>query len=183
MIERERIWEGLNSGQAAGRACVVCARDHLSPRRAPVRRVVVGRDRSTGSPVFACAGVCATQAAVRCYRGGAMALSSVALGEATRAVHRASAVTGTGLVGDPLRVGEVVVALVAAAAPLVIAAELRCLVEVFDERARAVWHEITTTMAALAGTDPAGQRYEALLECASLTRQRAFAMDPAGGSS
>jgi hypothetical protein len=183
MSERERVWEGLSTGQGDGRACVACGRDYLHSRQSPTRRVPVGRSLSTGSQVFACVGECAVRAAVRCYPGGVMAISGVALSEATRALHRATAVEGMTVVGDPLRVGEVVCAVVAAAAPLVIAAELRRLTEVFDDRARAVWSQIADTVAALEGTDPAGQRHEALLECAYLTRALAFGMDPAGGSS
>jgi hypothetical protein len=183
MTERERIWEGLNTGQGDGRACVTCGRDYLHSRQAPTRRVPVGRALSTGSQVFACVGECAARATVRCYPGGVMAISGIALAQATRALHRATAVEGTTVVGDPLRVAEVVCAVVAAAAPLLIAAELRRLTEVFDDRARAVWSQITDTAAALEGTDPTGQRHEALLECASLTRNLAYRMDPAGGSS
>jgi hypothetical protein len=179
----ERIWEGLGTGQGDGRACVICARDYLRSHQAPTRRVPVGRARSTGSPVFACAGVCAARAAVRCYRGGVMAVSGVALAEANRALQRAVALKGAGLVGDPLRVGEVVCEVVAAAAPLLIAAELRCLAEVFEDLAAQVWNLITDSVAALEGTDPVAQRHEALWECAHLTRRLAFGMDPAGGAS
>jgi hypothetical protein len=56
-------WSGLGPAQAKGRACVICAQNLATgagdQRRAVV--VMVGRC-STGSPVFACPGVCATRA-------------------------------------------------------------------------------------------------------------------------
>lgn len=52
----EPAWSGLNPAQAAGRACVICA-----TRLAAGQGVVVGRC-SAGSPVVACAGVCAARA-------------------------------------------------------------------------------------------------------------------------
>lgn len=179
----ERIWEGLNTGQGDGRACVTCGRDYLHSHQAPTRRIPVGRSHSTGSQVFACAGECLTRAEVRCYPGGAVALSGVAIAEATRALHRTVIVGDLTPPGDPRQVQELVCATVAAAAPLLIAAELRWLAWVFDERARSVWSQISDTVAALEGTDPAGQRHEALLECSHLARRHAFGMDPAGGAS
>lgn len=182
MTERIRIWEGLSTGKADGRACVICGRDYLTTRRAPAPRVPVGRALSTGSQVFACVGDCAGRAATRCYPGGAMALSGVALAKAATAVH-SHAIRELTAPEDPLRVGEVVCEVVAAAAPLVIAAELRWLARMFETRANAARTQITNPTAALEGTDPAGQRCAALLECARLTRAHASAMDPTGDAS
>jgi len=50
------VWTGLGAAQAKGRACVICT----ATLRRPVA-VMVGRG-ATGSPVFACPGVCATRA-------------------------------------------------------------------------------------------------------------------------
>ena len=52
----EPAWSGLGPAQAAGRACVIC-----TTRLATGQGVVVGR-AATGSPVVACAGVCAARA-------------------------------------------------------------------------------------------------------------------------
>lgn len=49
-------WSGLGPAQAAGRACVIC-----TTRLATGQGVVVGR-AATGTPVVACAGVCAARA-------------------------------------------------------------------------------------------------------------------------
>jgi hypothetical protein len=56
-------WSGLGPAQARGRACVICAQNLAvggAGDRGPIV-VMVGRC-STGSPVFACPGVCATRA-------------------------------------------------------------------------------------------------------------------------
>ena len=56
-------WSGLGPAQAKGRACVICAQNLATGGegdRGPVV-VMVGRC-STGSPVFACPGICATRA-------------------------------------------------------------------------------------------------------------------------
>jgi hypothetical protein len=56
-------WSGLGPAQAKGRACVICAQNlatRAEAARGPVV-VMVGRS-SSGSPVFACPGVCATRA-------------------------------------------------------------------------------------------------------------------------
>jgi hypothetical protein len=52
----EPAWSGLGPAQAAGRACVIC-----TTRLATGHGVVVGR-AAAGSPVVACAGVCAARA-------------------------------------------------------------------------------------------------------------------------
>ena len=65
-------WTGLGPAQTKGRACVICAQS-LSKRwgNQPVpAAVMVGRS-SAGSPVFACAGVCATRAVALAERRGA----------------------------------------------------------------------------------------------------------------
>ena len=57
------VWTGLGTAQAKGRACVICT-DSLPTDRQGRRwsaAVMVGRG-PTGSPVFACPGVCATRA-------------------------------------------------------------------------------------------------------------------------
>jgi hypothetical protein len=58
------VWTGLSAAQGKGRACVICTATLPTDRR--TRRwpqaVMVGRG-ATGSPVFACPGVCATRAA------------------------------------------------------------------------------------------------------------------------
>jgi hypothetical protein len=57
-------WSGLGPAQAKGRACVICAQNlATSTAEAACGRVVVMVGRClTGSPVFACPGVCATRA-------------------------------------------------------------------------------------------------------------------------
>ena len=57
------VWTGLGTTQANGRACVICTSNlptDRQGRRCPAA-VMVGRG-PTGSPVFACPGVCATRA-------------------------------------------------------------------------------------------------------------------------
>ena len=57
------VWTGLGAAQAKGRACVICTENlptDRQGRRCPAA-VMVGRG-PTGSPVFACPGVCATRA-------------------------------------------------------------------------------------------------------------------------
>ena len=58
------VWTGLTTAQATGRACVICTSNlptDRQGRRWPSAAVMVGRG-PTGSPVFACPGVCATRA-------------------------------------------------------------------------------------------------------------------------
>jgi len=56
-------WTGLGPAQVKGRACVICAQS-LSKRwgNQPLPAAVMVGRCSTGSPVFACAGVCASRA-------------------------------------------------------------------------------------------------------------------------
>jgi hypothetical protein len=113
----ERVWTGLAAAAADGLACVVCGRS-FQRRWAPARRPV-GRSH-TGSQVFACVGDCAQRAAappevlvipVEALTAGGVALLAVVEG-AGGDVHRA----------DP---DDLVSETVRAAAPLVVAAELR----------------------------------------------------------
>lgn len=177
----ERIWNGLSPAQADGHACVLCGRDYLRDRARPVRRVPVGRDRCTHSQVFACVGRCADRAAARCYPGGVMVISDEALTAAGTAFLRAweDAVAATPT-GDPRHAhpDDVVTATVAAAAPLIVAAELRRLAEVFDDRAETLRRDAADPVTSL---DPTPVRV--LLDCAAITREHAFRMDPAGGAS
>lgn len=112
----ERIWIGLGTAAADGQACVICGRGLRARGRV---WVPVGRSH-TGSQVFACAGDCARQAAatpevvaipVEALTAGAIALLA-ALDRAGGDVHRV----------DP---DDLVADIVLAAAPLVVAAELR----------------------------------------------------------
>lgn len=173
----EWIWTGLSPAQADGRSCVVCGRDYLRDRR-PVRRVPVGRAKNTTSQVFACVDRCADRAAARCYPGGEVVISDEALTAAGAAfLHAWDAAVAATPTGDPRHAhpDDVVTATVAAAAPLIVAAELRHLAEVFE-------HHADT----LPVTDPAtapDPTTETLRDCAAITRQRAFRMDPAGGAS
>lgn len=180
---RDRVWEGLDAARAGGRACVICGQDHLTERPSPIRRVRVGRARSTGSPVFACAGECLARAALRCYPGGAVAISPATLARASRVLHHATARKTTSWVGDPLGVAEVASEVVAATAPLIIAAELRWLARVFEDHAHTARPQGTDTAAPREGGDLGGQRALALLECARMTRSHAFDLDPTAGTS
>jgi hypothetical protein len=113
----ERIWTGLDAVAADGLACVLCARDFLS--QGSRGRLPVGRSH-TGSQVFACIGDCAELAGVMPEVLGlpleALAVGGMAL---LRVLDRVG--------GDPRQVwhGVLVAAAVRAAAPLVVAAELR----------------------------------------------------------
>jgi hypothetical protein len=153
----ERIWTGLGPTQADGQACVICARSFRA--RGSVT-VPVGRSR-TGSQVFACAGECTS-----CVGAPGGQLQMVPLEALTaagiaflEALERATAATPT---GDPRHAypDEVVTATVQAAAPLVVAAELRRIAaEVVDSVSEGV-----------------GQW------CARYLRERAEQLDPAGGA-
>jgi hypothetical protein len=111
----ERIWTGLPAAAADGLACVICGR---GPRGRARASVPVGRSH-TGSQVFACAGECAARAAAipemlpipmdALTAGGAAFLAAA---DRAGGVHRAYP---DDLVADT----------VTAAAPLVVAAELR----------------------------------------------------------
>jgi len=57
-MDLNREWTHLNEAQADGRACVMC---EMPTGSRPGGSVPVGRS-STGSQVFACAGICAEQA-------------------------------------------------------------------------------------------------------------------------
>jgi hypothetical protein len=60
---RAVAWSGLGPAQAKGRACVICAQNLAASGESDRARVVVMVGRcSTGSPVFACPGICATRA-------------------------------------------------------------------------------------------------------------------------
>ena len=68
-------WTGLGPAQTKGRACVICAQS-LSKRwgNQPLPAAVMVGRCSAGSPVFACAGVCASRAvALAQLRGAARA--------------------------------------------------------------------------------------------------------------
>jgi hypothetical protein len=113
----ERIWSGLDVLAANGLACVICGRGFLS--RGSRVRLPVDRSR-TGSQVFACVGDCAEMAGampeVLMIPGQALAVGGAAF---LTVLDRAG--------GDPRQVwhGVLVAATVRAAAPLIVAAELR----------------------------------------------------------
>jgi hypothetical protein len=111
----ERIWTGLDAAAADGLACVICGRGARGRGRASVP---VGRSH-TGSRVFACVGECAARAVTipevlpipmeALTAGGAAFLATA---DRAGGVHRAYP-------------DDLVAETVAAAAPLVVAAELR----------------------------------------------------------
>lgn len=111
----ERIWTGLDPVAADGRACVICG---STVREARGVWLPVGRSH-TDSPVFACAGACAQTATAP----GAALITAEALTAAGAAFLRALDVAG----GDLARAWPdgLVTATVTAAAPLIVAAELR----------------------------------------------------------
>jgi hypothetical protein len=113
----ERIWSGLDVLAADGLACVICGRDFLS--RAPRVRLPVGRSH-TGSQVFACVGDCAEMA-------GAMPTVLMIPRQALAVGARAFLMVLDRAGGNPREVWHevLVAATVRAAAPLVVAAELR----------------------------------------------------------
>lgn len=56
-------WTGLGPAQSKGRACAICAQSLLKRwGNQPVPAAVMVGRCSAGSPVFACAGTCATRA-------------------------------------------------------------------------------------------------------------------------
>ena len=113
----ERVWTELDVAAADGLACVVCGRD-FRLRRSPARRPV-GRSH-TGSQVFACVGECTDRAAATPERVTITSEALTAAGTALLAVLDAAG-------GDLNRTypDDLVVAVVRAVAPLVVAAELR----------------------------------------------------------
>ena len=141
----ERIWTGLDAVAADGLACVLCGRDFLS--RGSRGRLPVGRSE-TDSQVFACVGDCAELAGampeVLVIPLEALAVGGMAL---LRVLDRVG--------GDPRQAwhGVLVAATVRAAAPLVVAAELR----------------------RIAAQTTTGERWAGCL------RARADELDPAGG--
>lgn len=141
----ERVWTELDSAAADGLACVVCGRD-FRLRRSPARRPV-GRSH-TGSQVFACVGKCTDRAAATPERVTITGEALTAAGTALLAVLDAAG-------GDLNRAypDDLVLAVVRAAAPLVVAAELRRM---------------------------AGQVHQGSLWTMAL-RARADELDPAGG--
>ena len=113
----QRIWTGLDAVAADGLACVLCGRDFLS--RGSRGRLPVGRSE-TDSQVFACIGDCAELAGampeVLVIPPEALVVGGMAL---VRVLDRVG--------NDPRQVwhGVLVAATIRAAAPLVVAAELR----------------------------------------------------------
>ena len=112
----EQQWSGLSPLQADGRACVVCGRKF---RLRGSVAVPVGRSTVTGSQVFACVRGCASEAAA--LAGGLVPVEALsAAGTAFLAALEAAG-------GDVHRAwpDDLVADTVRAAAPLVVAAELR----------------------------------------------------------
>jgi hypothetical protein len=109
----ERIWTGLSAVAADGRACVICGRRGSGWVSLPVGR------SDTGSQVLACEGACAERATAP----GAVLITEDALTAAGLAFLTALESSG----GDLHRAGpdDLVTAIVTAAAPLIVAAELR----------------------------------------------------------
>ena len=113
----ERIWTGLDVVAADGLACVLCGRSFLS--RGSRMRLPVGRS-DADSQVFACVGDCAELAGampeVLVIPEQALTVGGMAL---LRVLDRVG--------GNPRQAwhGVLVAATVRAAAPLVVAAELR----------------------------------------------------------
>ncbi|MCA1709802.1 MAG: hypothetical protein LC808_43595 [Actinobacteria bacterium] len=119
---REQTWTALGSAQADGLACVICARDYL---RRPTSRIPVGRS-ATGSQVFACDGGCADLA----YRTtGVLHIPDEALTAAGMAFL--SALERATKSGDVQQAypDDLVNSTILAAAPLIVAAELRHMAE------------------------------------------------------
>lgn len=139
----ERAWgAGLSAAQADGQACVVCGR---SFRVGGSVAVPVGRSVSTGSQVFACVSGCADEAAE--LAGWLVVVPVEALTAAgaafLAALEHATAATPT---GDPRHAwpDDLVAATVHAAAPVIVAAELRRLA---GEIAYAPAHRLLATRA------------------------------------
>lgn len=114
----EQTWTALGSAQADGLACVICARDYS---RHPTQQIPVGRSL-TGSQVFACDGACAHLA----HRAaGLLHIPDEALTAAGMAFL--SALDQATPTGDPHQAypDDLVNPTILAAAPLIVAAELR----------------------------------------------------------
>ncbi|MGH3834466.1 MAG: hypothetical protein ACRDSF_01995 [Pseudonocardiaceae bacterium] len=128
----ERVWgAGLSPIQADGRACVVCGRG-LRVRGSVA--VPVGRSSVTGSQVFACTGACAERAG---ELGPAARL--VAVPPHAWAAAGAAFVAALDWAGGDVRRAwpdDLVEAAVHAAAPLIVAAELRQLAQQIEGDAR-----------------------------------------------
>lgn len=123
----ERTWRGgLSPAQADGQACVACGRNFRAKGSVAVP---VGRS-STGSQVFACVRGCVDDAAERAGRLVVVPVEALTAAGAAlvTALEHATAATPT---GDPRHAwpDELVAAIVHAAAPLIVAAELRRLAE------------------------------------------------------
>ena len=154
---RDQYFSDLSPAQADGLACVICARPLLV-------WLLVGRSLN-GSQVFACAGVCAQTATAP----GVVLIPDQALTAAGAAFLAALQTAG----GDLHRAwpDDLVTATVTAAAPLIVAAELRWLAELFERPA--------------ADAERAGevlrQGPARLRECVDTAGARADLLDPAGG--
>jgi hypothetical protein len=150
-----RRWGGLDPAQADGQACVICAQRF---RGSGSVWVPVGHS-PTGSQVFACAGACAQTAtapgAVRVPREALIAAGAAFL----HALELAAA-------GDLRRAwpDDVVTATVTAAAPLIVAAELRRQADSFEREA-----------------SPGDPNDVAFGHAASALRRRTDQLDPHGG--
>lgn len=128
----ERIWTKLSPAQADGHACVICSRNfHVRDPAA----MAVGRSL-TGSQVFACAGVCVSR--VR-ELASALPIPAEALTAAGAAFLEALEAAGED--PRPAYSDDLVAATVLAAAPLVVAAELRRIAAEANTtyRAREMW--------------------------------------------
>jgi hypothetical protein len=150
----ERTWSGLDPAQADGQACVICTQRF---RGSGSVWVPVGHS-PTGSQVFACAGACAHTA----LAPGALQVPTQALIAAGGAfLHALEVAAG----GDLRRAwpDDVVIATVNAAAPLIVATELR-------RQADSLHREAV-------GGDPKGTAFG---RAASVLRRRADQLDPHG---
>jgi hypothetical protein len=146
----DRSWDGLDPAQADGLACVICGRNVLRGNKVSLP---VGRSH-TGSQVFACVGACAETA----LAPGAVLIPDQAWFAAGVAFLAALEAAG----GDVGRAwpDDLVTATVTAAAPLIVAAELRRFADTAAVRAGGGGHLWLTQ----------GQ-----------LRRRAGQLDPAGG--
>jgi hypothetical protein len=153
---RDQYFPDLSPAQAEGLACVICARPLLVS-------LPLGRSL-TGSQVFACAEAC-TQTATA---PGAVLIPDEALTAAGAAFLAALQTAG----GDLHRAwpDDLVTATVTTAAPLIVAAELRWLAELFERRA-----------ADAECADEVLRQWSAVHECADTARARADLLNPAGG--